>query len=106
MAKERGRLKIFFGYAAGVGKTYAMLQAALAAREKGIDVVIGSVSPHTMPETAALADTLEQLGGDGRRAVGEFDLDAAILRSGESCFLPQYWLPNMTSPSPRAVSRH
>lgn len=58
-----------------------MLQAALAAREKGIDVVIGSVSPHTMPETAALADTLEQLGGDGRRAVGEFDLDAAILRS-------------------------
>ena len=81
MAKERGRLKIFFGYAAGVGKTYAMLQAALAAREKGIDVVIGSVSPHTMPETAALADTLEQLGGDGRRAVGEFDLDAAILRS-------------------------
>lgn len=81
MAKERGRLKIFFGYAAGVGKTYAMLQAALAAREKGIDVVIGSVSPHTMPETAALADTLEQLGGDGRRAAGEFDLDAAILRS-------------------------
>ena len=43
--------------------------------------MIGSVSPHTMPETAALADTLEQLGGDGRRAVGEFDLDAAILRS-------------------------
>ena len=38
---KSGQLKIFFGYAAGVGKTYAMLQAALTAEERGMDVVIG-----------------------------------------------------------------
>ena len=83
MEKKRGHLKIFFGYAAGVGKTYAMLQAALAAREKGTDTVIGSIAPHTMPETSVLAEKLEHLEGkqeEGDSAAGEFDLDAAILR--------------------------
>ena len=83
MEKKRGHLKIFFGYAAGVGKTYAMLQAALAAREKGTDTVIGSIAPHTMPETSVLAEKLEHLEGKqekGDSAAGEFDLDAAILR--------------------------
>lgn len=83
MEKKRGHLKIFFGYAAGVGKTYAMLQAALAAREKGTDIVIGSIAPHTMPETSVLAEKLEHLEGkqeEGDSAAGEFDLDAAILR--------------------------
>ncbi len=83
MEKKRGHLKIFFGYAAGVGKTYAMLQAALAAREKGTDTVIGSIAPHTMPETSILAEKLEYLEGkqeEGDSAAGEFDLDAAILR--------------------------
>ena len=41
--KGRGHLKIFFGYAAGVGKTYAMLLAAHAAKERGIDVAVGYV---------------------------------------------------------------
>lgn len=83
MEKKRGHLKIFFGYAAGVGKTYAMLQAALAAREKGTDTVIGSIAPHTMPETSVLAEKLEHLEGkqeEGDSAAGEFELDAAILR--------------------------
>ena len=57
----RGRLKIFFGYAAGVGKTYAMLEAARAARQAGVDVVCGYVEPHRRPETEALLDGLEQL---------------------------------------------
>ncbi|HEX9091142.1 MAG TPA: hypothetical protein VF831_06615, partial [Anaerolineales bacterium] len=39
--RERGRLKIFFGYAAGVGKTYAMLEAAHQRKAEGIDVVVG-----------------------------------------------------------------
>ena len=43
---KSGQLKIFFGYAAGVGKTYAMLQAALTAEERGMDVVIGSIAPY------------------------------------------------------------
>ena len=42
-----GRLKIFFGYAAGVGKTYAMLEAAHRAKEAGVDVVAGYIEPHT-----------------------------------------------------------
>lgn len=59
--KKSGKLKIFFGYAAGVGKTYAMLQAAHQAKERGIDVVAGYIEPHARPQTMALLDGLEQL---------------------------------------------
>lgn len=83
-AKQRGRLKIFFGYAAGVGKTYAMLKAAQAARRRGVDVVAGYVEPHARPATAALLKGLEQLpplAVEHRGiALREFDLDAAIAR--------------------------
>ena len=48
---HRGHLKIFFGYAAGVGKTYAMLKAAHSAKQNGIDVVAGYVEPHARPAT-------------------------------------------------------
>ena len=58
---KRGHLKIFFGYAAGVGKTYAMLKAAHAAKRRGIDVVVGYVEPHPRPRTAALLKGLEIL---------------------------------------------
>ena len=58
---NRGRLKIFFGYAAGVGKTYGMLQAAQRDRADGRDVVAGYVEPHNRPETAAQLAGLEQL---------------------------------------------
>ena len=54
----RGKLKIFFGYAAGVGKTYAMLEEAHAVLEKGFDVVVGYVEPHTR------ADTMARTGAD------------------------------------------
>ena len=56
-----GKLKIFFGYAAGVGKTYAMLEAAHQAQKEGIDVVVGYVEPHARPDTLALLDGLEIL---------------------------------------------
>ncbi len=52
--RVRGHLKIFFGYAAGVGKTYAMLEAAQAAKLQGVDVVAGYIEPHTRPQTMAL----------------------------------------------------
>lgn len=52
--QKRGHLKIFFGYAAGVGKTYAMLKAAHAAKRNGIDVAAGYIEPHARPKTAAL----------------------------------------------------
>lgn len=51
---SKGKLKIFFGYAAGVGKTYAMLKAAHQAKEQGVDVVIGYIEPHARPQTARL----------------------------------------------------
>ena len=79
-----GRLKIFFGYAAGVGKTYAMLEAARRAKEAGVDVVAGYIEPHTRPETTALLDGLEQLPAKIIPYKGmqlrEFDLDAALER--------------------------
>lgn len=83
-AARRGKLKIFFGYAAGVGKTYAMLQAGQRERGAGVDVVVGYVEPHGRAETEALLEGLEQLpplhipyrGVD----LLEFDLDAALQR--------------------------
>ena len=82
--KTRGHLKIFFGYAAGVGKTYAMLQAAHTARQRGIDVVAGYVEPHDRPQTTELLHGLEQIPNLITEYNGitlkEFDLDAAIKR--------------------------
>ena len=78
----KGRLKIFFGYAAGVGKTYAMLEAAHRAKAAGVDVVAGYIEPHTRPETQALLEGLEQLPARVISDTGEteFDLDAALAR--------------------------
>jgi len=52
----RGRLKIFFGMCAGVGKTFAMLQAAQALKARGEDVVVGIVETHGRKETEALLE--------------------------------------------------
>lgn len=80
-----GRLKIFFGYAAGVGKTYAMLQAAHIAKQAGFDVVAGYIEPHTRPETSKLLRGLEVLPPSEMEYKGitlnEFDLDGAIKRN-------------------------
>ena len=82
--EKRGRLKIFFGYAAGVGKTYAMLQAAHQTKKRGVDVVAGYIEPHAGPQTAALLDGLEQLpvtqASYGGGSLGEFDIDGALKR--------------------------
>lgn len=82
--KNCGRLRIFFGYAAGVGKTYAMLDSAHLAKKQGLDVVVGYVEPHTRPETTAMLEGLEQLPPKKIRyknmTLNEFDLDAALKR--------------------------
>ena len=54
--KEMGQLKIFLGYAAGTGKTYAMLEAARELKKQQVDVIAGYVEPHARPETAALLE--------------------------------------------------
>ena len=82
--QARGKLKIFFGAAAGVGKTYAMLEAARQQRAQGVDVVVGWVDTHGRAETEALLGDLEVLA---RRpleyhgtTIREFDLDTALAR--------------------------
>lgn len=82
--QKQGSLKIFFGYAAGVGKTYAMLEAAHQAQKKGIDIVVGYIERHTRPDTLALLEGLEQIPAKEIDYKGiklkEFDLDAALSR--------------------------
>ena len=56
---KRGKLKIFFGMCAGVGKTYTMLQAAKVEKAKGCDIIIGFVETHNRKETASLAEGFE-----------------------------------------------
>jgi two-component system, OmpR family, sensor histidine kinase KdpD len=89
----RGRHKVFLGMAAGVGKTYRMLQEAQAEAESGRDVVIGYLEPHKRPETAAQASGLEVVP---RRRVtyrdlelDEMDLPAILAREPELCLVDE-----------------
>ena len=82
--QARGTLKIFLGYAAGVGKTYAMLEAAHQRRDEGMDVVIGYVETHGRAETEALVAGIEAIQ---RRQINyqgamlpEMDVDAILAR--------------------------
>lgn len=83
-APRRGRLKIFFGSAPGVGKTYTMLEAARHARDAGLDVVIGHVESHGRADIESLLQGLERLpfrgAGHGGIDHGDLDLDAARAR--------------------------
>ncbi|MCL2462495.1 MAG: sensor histidine kinase KdpD, partial [Defluviitaleaceae bacterium] len=81
---RRGKLKIFFGYAAGVGKTYAMLDEAQELFKNGADVVAGYIEPHTRAETLHLLEGLPALPPKAisykNIELKEFDLDAALKR--------------------------
>lgn len=102
--QRQGSLKIFFGYAAGVGKTYAMLEAAHQAKKQGIDIVVGYIERHTRPDTLALLEGLEQLPNKEIDYKGiklkEFDLDAALKRH------PQIILVDELAHSNAAGCRH
>ncbi|MEG0132828.1 MAG: DUF4118 domain-containing protein [Clostridium sp.] len=80
----KGRLKIFFGYSAGVGKTYAMLEDAHMLMENGIDVVLGYIEPHTREETMKLIDGIPRISVKQIKYksiwLKEFDLDEALKR--------------------------
>ena len=83
-ARTRGRLKVFLGYAAGVGKTYQMLTEARDLQRRGIDVVVGYFEPHGRKETMALSEGLETIP---RRVIEyrgttfeEMDTDAILRR--------------------------
>src|SRR6476620_2854595 len=81
---RRGRLKLYIGFAAGVGKTYRMLEEAHALKKRGVDVVLGFVETHGRADTAALVRDLEEVP---RRqfeyrnvTVEEMDLDGVLAR--------------------------
>src|SRR5271168_3945194 len=82
--RKKGSLKIYLGYAAGVGKTYSMLQEAHRLKKRGFDVVIGYLEPHDRPETSALIGDLEVVPRRcytlGDRSYEEMDLKAVIER--------------------------
>jgi two-component system sensor histidine kinase KdpD len=83
-SRQRGKLKIFLGYAAGVGKTYAMLEAAHQRKEQGIDVVVGYVESHKRVETEELIKDLEVLPRKQVEyhnvSMSELDVDAVLAR--------------------------
>ncbi len=91
--KERGRFKLFLGYAPGVGKTFSMLSEGLRRRSRGEDVVIGIVETHGRRGTAELAAKLEQVD---RRDVeykgtlfSEMDVDAVLARSPQIALIDE-----------------
>jgi two-component system sensor histidine kinase KdpD len=108
---HRGRLRIFFGASAGVGKTYSMLEAARTVRASGADVVVGYVEPHGRAETERLLEGLEQLPplevsyrGISRR---EFDLDGALQRRAGITLVDELAHSNLLDgdPAPRHPKR-
>src|SRR5215471_3211345 len=93
MQTERGHYKIFLGMAAGVGKTYRMLQEARAEAEAGRDVVIGYLEPHGRVDTVAQAEGLETVPrrrvAYGDTSVEEMDLQAVLRRAPELCVIDE-----------------
>jgi two-component system, OmpR family, sensor histidine kinase KdpD len=105
---RRGRLRIFFGASAGVGKTYSMLEAAHAALAGGADIVVGYVEPHGRAETEGMLEGLPQLPflAVGYRGIvrREFDLDAALKRAPAIVLVDELAHSNLTEGEP--VPRH
>ncbi len=104
VASGRGKLKIFLGYAAGVGKTYAMLEAARQRMNEGRDIVVGYVESHGRAETDVLLEGLESLPRKeviyAGVALPEMDIDAILARR------PQVVLVDELAHSNAPGSRH
>lgn len=94
MPEKRGKLKIYLGYAAGVGKTYQMLEEAQDLKSRGVDVVIGYFEPHGRRDTIAKVEGLEVVP---RKTVHyresvfeEMDTDAILARRPRVCAVDEY----------------
>ncbi|MBL8032808.1 MAG: sensor histidine kinase KdpD, partial [Leptospiraceae bacterium] len=107
-AERRGKLRLFFGMAAGVGKTCAMLKAAHRMRESGIDIVVGLVETHGRRETAELIRGLEVLPRASIRyqdvVLEEFDLNGALARKPNTIVVDE--LPHTNVPGERHPKRY
>ncbi len=91
---ERGKLKVFLGYAAGVGKTYMMLEEARTLKSQGMDIVIGYFEPHDRKDTIAKAEGLEIVPRKVIQYRGarfeEMDTDAILARSPQICVVDEF----------------
>ncbi|HLN75046.1 MAG TPA: sensor histidine kinase KdpD [Prolixibacteraceae bacterium] len=104
---KRGKLKIFFGMCAGVGKTYSMLQAAHIERKKGIDIVIGYIETHNRKETNELVKGFEQIARKTyaykSTSLQEMDLDAILSRKPQIVLIDE--LAHTNAPGCRHLKR-
>jgi two-component system sensor histidine kinase KdpD len=105
---KRGRLKIYMGFAAGVGKTYRMLEEAHALQKRGIDIVVGFVETHGRAETEALVAGLDVVPRKRIEYRGlfieEMDLDAILARKPEVVIVDE--LPHTNVPGSRHTKRY
>jgi magnesium transporter len=102
--KSQGRLKIYFGYAPGVGKTYQMLEHARQLQQSGGDVVIGLLEPHgrsDIREAAAAFEQIPMLLISSRGGAEEMDVDAILRRAPQACVVDELAHSNVPG-SPRA----
>lgn len=108
MRAGRGRLKIFLGYAAGVGKTYAMLEAAHQRKAEGVDVVVGYVETHGRVETEAMLHDLEVLPrhqvAHRNALLSELDGDALLARRPQLALIDE--LAHTNAPGLRHLKRY
>jgi two-component system sensor histidine kinase KdpD len=92
--KKKGSLKVYLGYAAGVGKTYEMLQEAHRLKNRGFDVVIGYLEPHDRPETSAQASDIEMVHRKtisvGGRDFPELDLESILKRKPQVVLIDEF----------------
>jgi two-component system sensor histidine kinase KdpD len=106
--RARGKLKIFLGYAAGVGKTYAMLEAAHQRRNEGVDVAVGYVETHGRVETEALLADLEVVPRRqvpyGEISLPEMDVDAVLSRQPQLALVDE--LAHTNVPGSRHPKRY
>jgi two-component system sensor histidine kinase KdpD len=95
MAKQgRGKLKVFMGYAAGVGKTYKMLEEAHHLKSTGVDIVVGYFEPHGRQDTIAKSEGLETIPRKSIEYRGcpfeEMDTDAILARRPQACVVDEF----------------
>jgi two-component system, OmpR family, sensor histidine kinase KdpD len=105
---KRGKLKIFFGMCAGVGKTYTMLQTAHAEKQKGSEIIIGYVETHNRKETSDLVNGFEVIPRKTyyykSATIQEMDLDAIISRKPQIVLVDE--LAHTNSPGSRHTKRY
>lgn len=106
--KDKGKLSIFLGYAAGVGKTYEMLETAHSLKKEGVDVVAGYIEPHDRPQTSAKMEGLEILPYQKVEYKGiklrEMDLDAVLIRHPQVVLVDE--LAHTNTPGMRHQKRY